>query len=112
MTLAQFRNDTNLVASWAEERRTNKLLQLVEQTLEESHPDRFGLEADNNMDVSPTMAGIQLGKSRGYSLYAGRLKMLAEPLTSKEKSSLPESEYKPEEPEEAPKRKRGRPRKT
>lgn len=109
MNLAQFRNDKDLVAQWDEEMKTNKLLQLVIQTMEEAHPDRFGLEADTTMDVSPTMAGIQLGKSRGYSLYGGRLKMLTQPLTPQEMSSLPESEYLPE-PEEKPEpKRRGRP---
>lgn len=106
LTIAQFRNDPDLVSQWAENLKSDKLLQLVLQVMEDSHPDKFGLEADKNLDVSPTMANIQLGKSRGYTLYAGRLKMLGQTLTQQEMNTLPESEYKPEQTEVKPTRKR------
>lgn len=50
------------------------------QVMEENHPARFVVNGDNNGDVSPTRAGIELGTTRGYSMYGDRLRLLAEPI--------------------------------
>lgn len=106
MNRFQFRRDPDLVAQWKNDLEKDKLLQLVLDVMENDHPARDALQGDNNNDVSPTRAGIELGLTRGYSMALGRLKQLATPLTSKELEGLPPSEYLPEETEEKPKKKR------
>lgn len=114
MNRFQFRNDPNLVSQWADELKTNGLLKLVLEVMENDHPARLAIQGDANDDISPTRAQIELGTTRGYSMYDGRFKQLSVSLTPKEQASLPESEYKPETSEEIEpvKRGRGRPRKT
>jgi hypothetical protein len=94
MTISQFRNDTGLCTQWADELKNNKLLQLVLEALENAHPAHHALAGDANEDVSPTRAAIELGVTRGYSMFMGRLNMLAIPLVASE--GLGESEYKEE----------------
>jgi hypothetical protein len=94
MTMAAFRNDPGLCAQWADELKNNKLLQLVLEAMENAHPAHHALAGDINEDVSPTRAAIELGVTRGYSMFMGRLNMLAIPLVASE--GLGASEYKEE----------------
>jgi hypothetical protein len=94
MTMATFRNDPGLCAQWADELKNNKLLNLVLEAMENAHPAHHALAGDVNEDVSPTRAAIELGVTRGYSMFMGRLNILAIPLTTQE--GLGESEYKEE----------------
>lgn len=48
--------------------------------MEENHPARMAIDSDNGGDVSPTRAAIELGTTRGYSMYSDRLRLLAEPI--------------------------------
>jgi hypothetical protein len=95
MTINEFRRDKGLVDSWGEMLKNHELLRLVLGVLEESHPARHSITSDNNGDLSPTRAAIELGTTRGYSLYADRLKMLA--VQSKPQQPLPEPSYEPAE---------------
>ena len=45
--------------------------------MEDNHPARFALHPDNDGDISPTRATIELGLTRGYSKYGDTLRLLA-----------------------------------
>lgn len=91
MTVEGFRKHGHLPVQWAKELRTNGLLQLVIEVLEEAHPSRFPVHTDLQDDLSPTKAALQLGETRGYSKVLNTLKVLATPLTSTAK--MPEATY-------------------
>jgi hypothetical protein len=99
MTISAFRHDPSLCAQWADELKNNKLLRLVLEAMENAHPAHHALSGDVNEDVSPTRAAIELGVTRGYSMFMGRLNMLAVPTIAQE--GMPESEYKEETEEYA-----------
>lgn len=99
MTITEFRSDPGLCAQWREELRTNKLLDLVLSALESGHPAHHALVGDNNEDVSPTRAAIELGVTRGYSMFLGRLHLLAVPF-QQQQGTMPDSEYVAEEEEQ------------
>jgi hypothetical protein len=86
-----------LPAEWAKLLRTSGILQRVLQVMEENHPARFVVHGDNNGDISPTRAGIELGTTRGYSMYGDRLRLLAEPI--KRPADVGETTYEKEEAE-------------
>jgi hypothetical protein len=65
--------------------------------MEENHPARFALVGDNNADVSPTRASIELGVTRGYSKYGDTLRLMAEPI--KKMADIGETTYAKEEEE-------------
>ncbi len=113
MRAAEFRKDPALVGQWQEMMQNHALLKLVMEVMETEHPTRFIVQGDNDGDISPTMANIALGETRGYSKYANGLRMLA--TRPSEPKQLPETEYAPDQEEEIsqpvtpqPKR-RGRP---
>lgn len=97
MTIAAFRNDPSLCKQWADELQNNKLLRLVLEAMENAHPAHHALSGDANEDVSPTRAAIELGVTRGYSMFMGRLNLLGIPAITQE--GMPESEYTDEEEE-------------
>jgi hypothetical protein len=80
MTVRQFRSHPEWPAQWKKELDTNRILQLVLQVMEDNHPARLRVMGDIKGDVSPTMAAIELGDTRGYSKYGNGLKLLAEQL--------------------------------
>jgi hypothetical protein len=84
VTVGQFRQDKGLREQWAGMLKNHELLKLVLDVLEESHPARFAIMGDNGGDISATRASIELGTTRGYSLYGDRLKMLAKPLATQQ----------------------------
>ena len=94
MTAGQFRRDKSLVDGWKEMLTKHELLKLVLNVMEESHPARHAILSDNNGDLSPTRAAIELGTTRGYSLYADTLKLLA--VQSQQQQPIPEPTYEPE----------------
>jgi hypothetical protein len=98
MTCKEFRADKQLTALWATELSNNRLLQIVMEAMEEGHPTHHVLNADNNGEISPTMAHIELGVTRGYSMAMDRLRLLARHVPTAE--ALPESEYADESKEE------------
>ena len=79
MTVEQFRQHKYLPTQWSHELRTNGLLQLVLEVLEEAHPTRFPVHTDLQDDISPTKAALQLGETRGYSKALNTLRVLATP---------------------------------
>jgi hypothetical protein len=84
------------VESWSEMVRTHELLRLVLfDVMEQSHPARHAILSDNTGDLSPTRAAIALGETRGYSLYADRLKQLT--TMFKPQQTLPDTTYEPSE---------------
>jgi hypothetical protein len=101
MTISEFRRDLKLVNGWAEMMQQHALLKLVLQIMDDAHPAKFSVNADNNGDVSPVRAGIELGTTRGYSMYDGRLKLLGTPITNLDGGIMgTEGEYLPPEPPE------------
>jgi hypothetical protein len=98
MRMAAFRKDKGLVDNWGQMLKDHALLRLVLETLEEEHPARMAINGDNDGDISPTRASIELGTTRGYSLYADRLKMMAKPMITPQ--DMPETSY--EDPEIQP----------
>ena len=79
MTIEEFRKHKYLPSQWAKELATNGILQLVMSLMEENHPARFAVLPDNNGDITPTRAALELGMTRGYSKYGDTLKLLAKP---------------------------------
>ena len=65
--------------------------------MEENHPARFSLNGDSNDDVSPTRAAIELGVTRGYSMFGDRLRLLAEELRTAPNIGEPTYEQEKEE---------------
>lgn len=96
MTIEEFRKHKFLPYQWRKELATNGILQAVLETMEENHPARFVIRGDNNEDVSPTRAAIELGLTRGYSKFGDMLKLLAKPITTIQ--SIPQTYEKPEPP--------------
>ena len=66
-------------ATWKKELESNYILQVVLQVMADAHPAKFAINGDNNADVSPTRAAIELGATRGYSKYDDTLRLLAKP---------------------------------
>lgn len=96
ITLEQFRSNPDLVAQWKEELKNNGVLKLAIEAMESSHPARYKIDGDNNGDISPTRAGVELGTTRGYSMYADRFtRVLATP--TKKSTQQPETTYEKEE---------------
>ena len=93
MKIEEFRRHKFLPSQWRKELQTNGILQAVLQVMEENHPSRFALHGDNNDDVSPTRAAIELGLTRGYSKFGDTLRLLADPLVGP--ANLPEPTYEP-----------------
>jgi hypothetical protein len=79
MTIDQFRSHDSYPILWARELENNTLLQTVLLVLDEAHPARFAIAGDNNADISPTRASIELGFTRGYSKCTDTLRLLAKP---------------------------------
>lgn len=96
MSIEEFRHHKYLPSQWRKELATNGILQAVLQVMEDNHPARFALRGDNNEDVSPTRAAIELGLTRGYSKYGDLLKLLAVPLVAAQ--ATPEPTYERPEP--------------
>src|SRR5215471_13189021 len=94
MTVEEFRSHQHLPVQWRKELRTNGLLQLVIEVLEESHPTRFPVHTDLQDDLSPTKAALQLGESRGYSKVLNTIRKLGEPILPK---ITPETTYEKEQ---------------
>ena|SRR5437016_4743043 len=97
MTHLEFRKDKKLVAQWEKELDKNGLLRLVLfDVMETWNPARHSIAGDNNADISPTRASIELGVTRGYSMYAERLKILAT-RSGKTEKELGETTYAPDD---------------
>lgn len=99
MTIGEFRAHDYLASEWAKLLHNSPILQRVLQVMEENHPARYALLGDNNADVSPTRASIELGVTRGYSRYGDTLRLLAEPI--KKMADIGEPTYEQEENKEA-----------
>lgn len=69
--------------------------------MEENHPARHSIHSDNNGDLSPTRAAIELGVTRGYSMYADRLLDLTKAI--KKAGDIGEPTYEKEETAETEK---------
>lgn len=93
MTLEDFRKHKFLPAQWKKELATNGILQLVLQVMEENHPARMTIRADKDDDLSPTRAAVELGVTRGYSMFADRLRLLSNFKPTPE--NMPETTYDP-----------------
>lgn len=97
MTLDQFRSNQDLVGQWAEMLRDHALLRLVVfDVMEGAHPTRHAINADNDGDISPTRATLELGFTRGYSCYGDRLRQLG--IAKPAVSQMPETTYAKENP--------------
>lgn len=93
MTVAQFRAEKGLCEQWKEMLETHALLRLVLfDVMESSHPARYTIAGDNGGDISATRAAIELGTTRGFSMYGDRLKLLAVH-AAKSRTELPETQY-------------------
>jgi hypothetical protein len=68
--------------------------------MEDEHPDRYTIGRDGNDDISATRAAIELGVTRGYSKYAARLKLLADPIVPALNIGEPTYEEPPKEVEQ------------
>ncbi len=79
MTIDQFRSHDSYPILWARELENNATLKIVLAVMDQAHPARFAISGDNNADISPTRASIELGFTRGYSKYADTLRLLAKP---------------------------------
>lgn len=98
MTIEEFRNHKFLPSQWRKEMSTNGILQLVLQVMEENHPARMTIRADKDDDLSPTRAAVELGVTRGYSMFADRLRLLSQSRVPAE--NIPEPTYEaPPKPE-------------
>lgn len=67
--------------------------------MEDNHPARLRVQGDEKGDVSPTMAAIELGDTRGYSKYGNGLKILAQQLTQSADIGEPTYSEPPKEEE-------------
>lgn len=97
MKIDEFRKHKYLPQQWRKLLSTSGILQAVLETLDENHPAQMTLRGDNNEDVSPTRAAIELGVTRGYSLYAQRLRLLAVQLAPQQSPGEPTYQPQPEE---------------
>jgi hypothetical protein len=95
MTIEEFRRHKYLPSQWRQLMATNGILQAVMQVMEDNHPARFAIRGDQNEDVSPTRAAIELGLTRGYSKYGDTLRLLARPIMTAE--AVGEPTYAPDE---------------
>lgn len=95
MRAATFRNNPELVSQWKEMLEKHELLKLVLETMDEEHPTRFMVQGNDVGEISPTMASIGYGETKGYSKYANGLRLLAIPMPKP--TVLPEAEYIAEE---------------
>jgi Mg2+/Co2+ transporter CorC len=93
MTVEEFRRHQHLPIQWRRELRTNGILQLVIEVLQEAHPSRFPVHTDLQDDLSPTKAALQLGETRGYSKCLNTIMSLSNQILPKE---TPEPTYEPE----------------
>lgn len=84
MNLDEWRKHKYLPQQWRKLLSTSGILQAVLEMMDENHPAQMSLRGDNNDDVSPTRAAIELGVTRGYSLYAQRLRLAAVALVKQE----------------------------
>lgn len=99
MTLEQFRSNQSLVEQWADMLRTHALLRLViYDVMEDAHPTRHAINADNAGDISPTRATLELGFTRGYSCYGDRLRALG--VLKSQVNQMPEATYADENKEQ------------
>jgi hypothetical protein len=97
MTVAEFRNNFELTRQWAGLLASNDILRVVLfDVMENAHPARFAITGDNNADVSPTRAAIELGFTRGFSKYADTLRLLSKATAKTEEVGEPT--YQQEEP--------------
>jgi hypothetical protein len=80
MTVEQFRKHGYLPHQWRRELQVNGILQAVIEVLEDAHPNRFPVHTDNDDDLSPTKAALQLGEARGYSKVINTIRILADPI--------------------------------
>jgi hypothetical protein len=101
MTIDEFRSHETLPAQWRKELEQNRILQIVLAVQDDNAPWHFVVPGDNQNDLSPTRAALELGTTRGYAQYGDRLKLLAQ---RKQKREDPgESTYqKPLNPNEPP----------
>lgn len=67
--------------------------------MEQNHPARMAINGDNDGDISPTRASIELGTTRGYSMYADRLRLLATPIQTAKDVGEPTYEKEEQETE-------------
>lgn len=89
MTLHEFRSHDSLPGEWKKELEQNRILQLVLQVLEDNAPWHFVVPGDNNNDLSPTRAALELGTAKGYAQYGDRLKLLAQRTEKKQDPGPP-----------------------
>lgn len=99
MRASEFRSDPSLVSQWAGMLENHELLKLVLGVMESEHPTRFIVQGDDSGDISPTMANIALGETRGYSKYSNGLRLLGMPQLKAQ--PMPEPTYQ-SETEEVP----------
>ena len=97
MTMDEFRSDPSLVSGLSDALK-NSYLRMAMDCLDENQIVRFPLAANNDNDISPTMAAINLGANIGYPTYPKRLKLLSIGITKGE-STTPETTYQPPENE-------------
>lgn len=93
MTVNEFRSHKYLPFEWRKELRTNAILQRVLTVMEENGPDQWAIGKDNQGDISPTMAAIELGVTRGYTKFIQRLRLLAEPIQAGAVQQIGEPTY-------------------
>ena len=98
MTIEQFRTHDTYPILWQRELENNSLLRIVLDVMDDAHPAKYAIQGDNDADVSPTRAAIELGLTRGYSKYGDTLKLLAK--RKIRPADLGETVYAPEQPEE------------
>lgn len=91
MRAAAFRSNPELVAQWKEMLEKHELLKLVLSVMDEEHPTRFMVQGDDTGEISPTMAAMSLGDTRGYSKYSNGLRLLGIPMPKP--TVLPEADY-------------------
>jgi hypothetical protein len=90
ITISQFRADKDLV-KFAQEIFSDRTFQLMLEACERAHPVRNAPTSDNNNDVSPTSAAIELGIQKGYQVFEDNLRLLATSLP--DDSGLSETQY-------------------
>ena len=77
MTIDEFRSHAQFPALWAKELSENYILGIVLGVLDDAHPAKYTVPADNDGDLSPTRAAVELEMTRGYSKYGDTLRLLA-----------------------------------
>src|SRR5262245_49493703 len=89
MTIDQFRRTPELSLQWQKLMGESSILQIVLAVMEENHPARMAIRRDNDNDLSPTMATLELGLTRGYSKYGDSLRLLGNPIAPVENIGPP-----------------------